>query len=149
MNKILFYFCISLLLLGKEHEMTGIASWYGHEPFLGNRTPSGIICDGRTPQVAHKTLPFGIILKVTNINTNRWAKVIVTDRGPYIKGRIIDFQAKWLMNGLCGKPCGLFPAKLEIIDTTYACTKYRCLSKYFGKELEVEEIKKLGLTWIE
>lgn len=132
----------------EDHAMEGVATWYGTEPFLGNRTPSGIICDGRTPQTAHKTLPFGTIVDVTNVDNGRVVRVIVTDRGPYIDGRIIDLNPKWLMNDLCGKKCGMATVTVEIVNDFFTCTKFRCLSKIWGtKYLEEDKIDFFKLTW--
>ena len=132
-----------LMILIAAH---GIATWYGTAPFVGNRTPSGIICDGITPQAAHKTLPFGTVVEVTNVKNNRKIRVVITDRGPYVKGRIIDIGPKWLIDELCGKSCGMATVNIKVVDSTYSCKKYRCLSKNFGKYLEEHEIKLLGLT---
>lgn len=144
-------------------EVIGWATWYGTEPFLGNRTPSGIICDGKTPQAAHKTLPFGTVVRVTS-TTSIWEAsdtgeparsivVVITDRGPYVDGRILDLNAKWTINKLCKKPCGMVPIVIDVLDDKYSCTKFRCLSKKeyapgktFGKYLDPEEIKHLQLT---
>lgn len=147
-----------------NHKMTGEATWYGTKPFLGNMTPSGIICDGRTPQIAHKTLPFGVIVKITNITNGRSTVAIVTDRGPYIKGRIVDFNAYWQINKICDtkyKKCGsVRRIKLEVVDDKYACKKYKCLlevriapdgkggSRKLGERLENDEVRELGLTWL-
>lgn len=135
-----------LIMLLAAHQMEGIATWYGTSPFLGNRTPSGIICDGKTPQAAHKTLPFGVVVRVLNAENGNIAYVLITDRGPYVKGRILDLNPKWLMDYLCGKKCGMAKVRLQVVNDKYACKKYRCLSKHFGKYLDKHEIEMLGLT---
>jgi rare lipoprotein A len=71
-------------LIGK-----GAASWYGAE-LHGERTASGKIFDMHAMTAAHRTLPFGTKVKVINRRNGRSVVVIVTDRGPYAKGRIID-----------------------------------------------------------
>lgn len=68
---------------------TGVASWYG-EPHDGRPTASGEIFDMRAMTAAHRTLPFGTELKVENLDNGRWARVRVNDRGPFVKGRILD-----------------------------------------------------------
>lgn len=146
--KIIILLIISLIVVPSDHEMVGKATWYGVAPFLGNRTPSGIICDGITPQAAHKTLPFGTVVEARNVDNGRKVRVIITDRGPYIKGRILDLNPKWLMDDLCGKKCGMADVRLIIIDTWFSCKKFRCLSKQgFGLYLDEDEIKMFGLTW--
>lgn len=71
--------------------LIGTASWYG-PGFIGNRTASGTIYTGRDMTVAHKTLPFGTCLYVKNDDNGNEAVVKVTDRGPYIENRILDFS---------------------------------------------------------
>ncbi len=71
----------------------GAASWYG-EPFHGRRTSNGEIYDMWTLTAAHKTLPFGTVVKVVNKENNRSVLVRVNDRGPFVRGRIIDLSRK-------------------------------------------------------
>ena len=70
---------------------TGIASWYGRE-FNGKKTASGERFDMYGLTAAHKTLPFGTILKVKNFDNGKTATVRVNDRGPYKGKRIIDLS---------------------------------------------------------
>jgi rare lipoprotein A len=69
----------------------GIASWYG-EPYHGRRTASGEVYDMHRMTAAHKTLPFGSIVKVDRRDTGADVKVRINDRGPFIEGRIIDLS---------------------------------------------------------
>lgn len=69
----------------------GKASWYG-EDFHGRPTSSGEIYDMHKKTAAHKTLPLGTYVKVTNLSNNRDTIVRVNDRGPFIKDRIIDLS---------------------------------------------------------
>jgi len=71
---------------------TGTASWYGswHQ---GRLTASGERFNARALTAAHRSLPFGTILRVTNLATGESVKVRVNDRGPYIKGRTLDLSA--------------------------------------------------------
>ncbi len=70
---------------------TGIASWYGKD-FHGKRTSNGEIYNMNAMTAAHKTLPLGVYVKVTNLRNHRTAIVRVNDRGPFVKGRIIDLS---------------------------------------------------------
>ncbi len=70
---------------------TGEASWYG-PGFHGRKTASGERFDTYELTAAHKTLPFGTLLKVTNLGNNLWTIVRINDRGPYVRGRIIDLS---------------------------------------------------------
>ena len=69
----------------------GIASWYGH-PFHGCATASGETYDMHALTAAHKELPLGSRVLVTNLENNRQIEVLINDRGPFIKGRIIDLS---------------------------------------------------------
>lgn len=70
---------------------TGIASWYGKE-FQGRKTSSGEIYDMNKKSAAHKTLPYGTYVKVTNLSNNKNTIVRINDRGPFLRGRIIDLS---------------------------------------------------------
>ena len=65
----------------------GIASWYGTE----NRVAStGKLIQHHRPALAHRTLPIGTMVKITNIRTNKSVIATVEDRGPYVYSRIVD-----------------------------------------------------------
>lgn len=69
----------------------GVASWYG-EKFHGNPTASGEIYDMHQLTAAHKTLTLGTYVMVTNLENYRSVEVKINDRGPFVKGRIIDLS---------------------------------------------------------
>jgi len=69
----------------------GTASWYG-PGFHGRKTANGERFDTQELTCAHKSLPFNTILKVTNLENGRYTIVRVNDRGPFIRGRIIDLS---------------------------------------------------------
>lgn len=90
MNKLKVVILLLLMafpLLSKE----GKASYY-HDKFHGRMTASGTIFNQNEMTCAHKTLPFGTKLEVTNLTNNKTVVVTVTDRGPFIKGRHIDLS---------------------------------------------------------
>lgn len=70
---------------------SGIASWYS---YTGHRTASGGPYSGQEMTAAHKTLPFGSRVRVTNLATGRSIVVTVDDRGPWVRGRIIDLSPR-------------------------------------------------------
>ncbi|MDP2310886.1 MAG: septal ring lytic transglycosylase RlpA family protein [Pseudomonadota bacterium] len=78
-------------LLGCAHPVyqAGLASWYGKE-LAGRPTASGEPFRPGLRTAAHPTLPFGTVLVVTRPDTGRHVRVVVNDRGPYAKGRILD-----------------------------------------------------------
>lgn len=69
----------------------GNASWYG-PGFHGKETASGQRFNENAMTAAHKTLPFGTVVKVTDQRTGKSIKVTINDRGPFIRGRIIDLS---------------------------------------------------------
>ena len=72
-------------------EIFGIASWYGH-PFHGERTSNGEVYDMDGMTAAHRTLPFQTVVRVHNLDNGKKTQVRVNDRGPFVKGRIIDLS---------------------------------------------------------
>ena len=72
-------------------EETGIASWYGH-PYHGRASASGEIYDMEQLTAAHRTLPFGTLVRVENLATGLSVEVRINDRGPFAGGRIIDLS---------------------------------------------------------
>lgn len=72
-------------------EETGLASWYG-PPFHNRLTSNGEIYNMHAFTAAHRTLPLGTIVRVTNVKTGNSTIVRITDRGPFIKGRILDLS---------------------------------------------------------
>jgi len=69
----------------------GMASYYGPE-FAGRPTASGAKYDPNASTAAHRTLPFGTCVHVTNVANQKWIRVRVNDRGPFVDGRIIDLS---------------------------------------------------------
>jgi len=94
--------------------MTGLASWYGPD-FHGKPTSSREIYDMNDMTAAHRTLPFGIWVLVTNLDNGRSVAVRINDRGPFVAGRIIDLSyAAARMLGAIGP--GTIPVRLELLD---------------------------------
>lgn len=80
-----------------ESSMTGIASWYGYESTKKRRhhapkTASGEIFNPAKLTAAHRSLPFGTRVLVTNLQNRRTVMVIINDRGPFVRGRVIDLS---------------------------------------------------------
>ena len=94
---------------------TGIASWYG-APYHNRRGSNGEIYDMRAMTAAHRTLPLGSIVRVTSIDNGSSAVVRITDRGPFIQGRIVDLsQAAAQKIGLVQR--GTAEVRLEVLKT--------------------------------
>jgi rare lipoprotein A len=92
----------------------GIASWYG-VPFDGRRAANGEIFDMNTLVAAHRTLPFGSILRVTNLNNGRQIEVRVIDRGPFVGNRVLDL-ARAAAIGLDMIGTGTAPVRIEMLS---------------------------------
>ena len=95
------------------HYQNGKASFYG-ERWNGRKTSNGEIFDTSKLTAAHKTLPFGTIVKVTNEANGKSVIVRINDRGPYIKGRVIDLT-KEAFSYIESIKKGITIVKLEII----------------------------------
>jgi len=90
---------------------TGIASWYGH-PYHGRRAASGEIYNMYDMTAAHRTLPFGTMVRVHDLENGRDVTVRINDRGPFVEGRIIDLSYAAAQS--MGMP-GLAKVRLEIL----------------------------------
>jgi len=92
----------------------GLASWYG-EKFHGRPTASGEIYDMHGMTAAHKDLPLGTVIEVRNLDNGRKLRLRVNDRGPFVRGRIVDLSyaaAKEL--GVVGP--GTAPVEIEVLE---------------------------------
>ncbi len=94
------FLLLSLLILlsacahtgrGPRGTETGIASWYGPD-FNGKLTASGEVYDMNALTAAHRTLPLGTIVDVENLENGRRVRLTINDRGPFVRGRIIDLS---------------------------------------------------------
>src|SRR5450755_3215708 len=70
---------------------TGLASWYGH-PYHGRASASGEIYDMEQMTAAHRTLPFGTVVRVHDLDNQKSVDVRINDRGPFVDGRVIDLS---------------------------------------------------------
>ena len=78
------------MLSSRGYREVGIASWYGFES--GSRTATGERFNPRGLSAAHKTLPLPTRVRVTNLANGKSTVVMVNDRGPFVKGRLIDLS---------------------------------------------------------
>lgn len=92
----------------------GQASWYG-PGLYGNTTASGSTLRPSSMTAAHRSLPFGTRVRVTNLNNGRSRVVTIDDRGPYVGGRIIDL-AEGAASALGVKSSGVASVKLEVLN---------------------------------
>jgi rare lipoprotein A len=98
---------------GSSHTQKGMASYY-HDRFHGRKTASGQRYNRNQYTAAHKTLPLGTKLEVTNTRTGRSIVVKVNDRGPYAKGRVLDLSREAARElGMINR--GVAPIKFRVL----------------------------------
>ena len=94
-------------------EQMGVASWYG-PGFHGNKTANGEVYDMHARTAAHRTLPFGTLVRVTRLDTGASTVVRINDRGPHVAGRVIDLSNA-AANDLDMVKAGVARVRLDII----------------------------------
>jgi rare lipoprotein A len=99
-----------------EYVEEGVASWYG-VPFDGHRTSNGEIYDMHQFTAAHRTLPFGTVVRVTNLRNGKQTEVRINDRGPFVADRVIDLSLSAAQAIEMVGP-GTAPVRLEMISGT-------------------------------
>ena len=98
----------------KSEFLNGKASWYGRD-FHNKKTASGVPYDMYTFTAAHRTLPMGTVVKVTDQENGKSVMVCVTDRGPYVQGRVIDLSYAAAQKLNLGDR-GVSRVKLEVVS---------------------------------
>ena len=78
---------------GTQYDIIGTASWYGGK-FHGRRTANGEVYNMNQLTAAHPTLPFNTWVEITNLRNGRTITLRINDRGPFIKGRVIDVSRR-------------------------------------------------------
>jgi len=91
----------------------GIASWYGGK-FHGRRCASGEVFDQNAMTAAHRKLPFDTIVRVRNLRNDRAVVVRINDRGPFIRGRIIDLS-RGAARQLGMVTDGIVPVRIQVL----------------------------------
>ena len=99
----------------------GKASWYG-APYHNRRTSNGEIYNMNAMTAAHRTFPLGSIVRVTNVKTGHTALVRITDRGPFVKGRVLDVSYAAAKRLDIWQP-GIASVKIELMQTPTSLTK--------------------------
>ena len=97
-----------------DNAKTSIASFY-HDKFNGRKTASGEIFSNSKMTAANRTLPFGTMLKVTNLRTGKSVIVEVNDRGPFHSSRAIDLT-KAAFDAIGNTRRGTMPVEYEIVE---------------------------------
>ena len=92
----------------------GKASFYADRHQF-KKTASGALYNHDLKTAAHRTIPFGSKIEVTNINNGKSIVVVINDRGPFVKGRIIDLS-KSAFSGIGNTSSGLLNVEIEVIE---------------------------------
>lgn len=96
------------------YKETGKASFYAMK-FQSRKTASGERFDQSAKTAAHKKLPFGTKVKVTNVKNGKSVIVRINDRGPFVRGRIIDLSRSAFSN-IGNTSAGVIDVKIEVVD---------------------------------
>lgn len=96
-----------------NHSEKGQASWYGNE-YHGRKTASGEVFNQWDNTAAHRKLPFGTVVLVKNMNNGKSLKVRINDRGPFVRGRIIDVS-RGAADRLGMVRDGVVPVRIEVV----------------------------------
>ena len=120
---------------------TGLASWYG-PPYHNRRGANGEVYDMNAMTAAHRTLPLNSLVRVTNLATKQSALVRITDRGPFVEGRVIDLSLA------AAKETGVWRAgtarvRLEVLEAPSPLEKGGRWCVQIGAFSEEEEAQKL------
>lgn len=103
--------CLTALAVEADKSFSGLADYYA-DIYHGKRTASGALHDKTKLMAAHRTLPFGTHVKITNRITKKSCVVVINDRGPFTKNKVIDVS--WA----AAKELGLFSCKTRMVDCT-------------------------------
>ena len=133
----LISFCAQKVYFPPEKIQTGLASWYG-PGFHGKRTASGEIFNMYELTAAHRTFPIGSYVMVTNLENGKSVCVRINDRGPFVRGRIIDLSyAAARLIDLIGP--GVAPVRVELLayeKPTYKKMTYKKIRR--GKIIAIQ-----------
>ncbi len=124
---------------GQIYRETGLASWYGKESH-GRATASGEVFDMYGMSAAHRTLPLGVVVRVTNLENYKSVTARVNDRGPFVKNRIIELSygaAKEL--GFVSQ--GVATVKIETLEPVKGGAFYTVQAAVFTEEDSAKNLK--------
>ena len=118
----------------------GLASWYGGK-FQGRITSSGEVFDTNLMTAAHRSLPFGTIVKVTDQESGKSTLVKINDRGPFVEGRIIDLsRAAAEELDMVGR--GVARVSLEVVDFSARRALFAIQVGAYGLESNAEKARR-------
>ncbi|OAB31373.1 rare lipoprotein A [Flavobacterium fryxellicola] len=106
---------VTVLGVFKPFKKAAHASYYA-DKFNGRRTTSGTKFDNNKYTAAHKKLPFGTKVRVTNEKNGKWVIVEITDRGPFVKSREIDLSKRAFMDITSNRGSGGMLVTIEVLS---------------------------------
>ncbi|TDE03949.1 septal ring lytic transglycosylase RlpA family protein [Flavobacterium sandaracinum] len=106
---------VAVLGVFKPFKKAAHASYYA-DKFNGRRTTSGTKFDNNKYTAAHKKLPFGTKVRVTNEKNGKWVVVEITDRGPFVKSREIDLSKRAFMDITSNRGSGGMLVTIEVLN---------------------------------
>ncbi|MCO5247366.1 MAG: septal ring lytic transglycosylase RlpA family protein [Chitinophagales bacterium] len=115
LKALIILFVISTFAVSAKDNFEGMASYYA-DMFVGKTTANGDKYSHNKMTCAHRSLPFGTLLKVTNLNNNKSVVVTVNDRGPYAKGRVVDLS-KSAAESINMVKSGVAKVLVEVLDS--------------------------------
>lgn len=120
----------------------GLASWYG-PPYHNRRGSNGQVYNMHAMTAAHRTYPLGSIVRVTNVKTGSAALVRITDRGPFIRGRVIDLSLA-AAERVDVKKAGIAKVKIELMESPAVATARGKWAVQIGGFADEQEANKVA-----
>jgi len=138
----LFTTCSNYRYFPSGNVQVGQASWYG-EDFHGKKTANGETYNMYAMTAAHKTLPFESVVLVLNLKNKKSVRVRINDRGPFIKGRIIDLSYA-AAKGIDMVGPGVVPVRIEVLqsDSPNIAQEYAVQVGSFIQRKNAQKLKK-------
>jgi rare lipoprotein A len=118
---------------------TGIAAWYGKD-LHGKKTASGEVFDMYGLSAAHRTLPFGTVVNVTNLDNFKSIEVRINDRGPFLKSRFLDLSYG-AAKALGFVSLGTARIRIETLDAVRGPVQYTVQAAVFNEEENARMLK--------
>ncbi|MGC1453815.1 MAG: septal ring lytic transglycosylase RlpA family protein [Nitrospirota bacterium] len=118
---------------------TGIAAWYGKD-LHGKKTASGEVFDMYGLSAAHRTLPFGTVVNVTNLDNFKSIEVRINDRGPFLKSRFLDLSYG-AAKALGFVSLGTARIRIETLDAVHGPVQYTVQAAVFNEEENARMLK--------
>lgn len=124
-----------------DYNEKGLASWYGHD-FHGKKSAHGGIYNMHAMTAAHKTLPLPSVVEVRNLDNGKTIKVVIDDRGPFVKGRIIDLSLA------AAKELGSLDKGIARVQVKTLIPESKALSTYLKKHGK-SGLDRKGRPWVQ